>query len=229
MDTQAQIRRSAAVKHLYQKFGVSKPWFFSPGDLQGLGIQTLQIDVTGDGTLEFDPCFFRPHPERVLQKYPPDPFQMAAIYPPQTLASLTNRPEVTSMIQMEEETGVKNEAARATYNSLEKLLGPDEWQDHARETQYYMECHLDYARMGLPNGSSLRNLGSLHGFRTKPASGDPPTVEFSPLWSFADEQKAPVELFIRYRISQLVEVPRWEKPNPAIDSLVDPVASMQLK
>jgi hypothetical protein len=105
MDIQSQIRRCEAVKHLYQQFGISKPWFFSPDDLQGLGIQTLQIDVTGDGSLQFDPCFFRPYPERVLQKYPLDLVQMAAEFPPQTLGPLTSRPDVTSMIRMEEETG----------------------------------------------------------------------------------------------------------------------------
>lgn len=164
MDTQDQTRRCEALKHLYQKFGTSKPWFFSPGDLQGLGIQTLQIDVTSDGTLKFDPCFFRPYPERVLQKYPPDLVQMA-VFLGQTLRPLSSRPDVTSMIQMEEETGLKNEAARATYNSPKELLGPDEWEDHARETRSHINDHLSCPRIGLPKGSSLFSLASLHWFQ----------------------------------------------------------------
>jgi uncharacterized iron-regulated protein len=54
-------------------------------------------------------------------------------------------------------------------------------------------------------------------------------LQYSPLWSFADDQTAPVELFVRYQISQIVEMARVEKPNPAAASLVDPIASMQLK
>ncbi|KAJ5630623.1 uncharacterized protein N7484_010723, partial [Penicillium longicatenatum] len=282
MDPQSQARRRKAVKHLYRKFGLSQPWYYSSGDLQSLGIQALQIDVTGDGTLKFDPCFFRPYPEKALQVYPPDFVQMADISPPQTLTSLTSRPEVTSMIQIEEETGVKNEAARATYNSAKKLLGPDEWHDHARETYSFIQSHLNCARIGLtgslaysqnlrgflPNphaifiltsdvpASNAKNCLTLHKmqailgimvirtthrpFRSHPLHpllvrshtgekhgriiqaslhGEHFILQSSPLWSFADDNKAPVELSIRYQISQLVELARWEKPNPAIDSL----------
>jgi hypothetical protein len=91
--------------------------------------------------------------------------QMAAEFPPQTLHPLTSRPDVTSMIRMEEETGVKNEAARATYKAAMTLLGPDEWQDHARETHSHINRHLSYARIGLPKHSSLVSLGSLHCLR----------------------------------------------------------------
>ncbi|KAJ6003142.1 hypothetical protein N7451_005689 [Penicillium sp. IBT 35674x] len=310
MDTQSQIRRYAIVKHLYQKFGNSMPWFFSSGDLQGLGIQVLHPDISDDGALQFDPCFFRPYPERVLQKW-------LLIIPPQTIPPLTARPDVTSMIQMEEETGIKNEAARATYKAAKKLYGPDEWEDHARQTHRYIDAHLECARIGLPEGYSLLSLGSIYCFRQGgnperlswrihdtfedcdeslpnphaiitltsdvPANnakhcltlhemqailgimvvrtshrpfcshplhpllvlsyagekhgriiqaslhGQHLVLQCSPLWSFADDKKAPVELFLRYMISQLVEVARWEKPNPAAHSLVDPIASMQLK
>lgn len=160
MHTQDQIRRYKAVKHLYQNFGSSQPWFFSADDLQGLGIRTLQVDVTSDGTLKFDPCFFRPYPERVLQKYALDLVQMA-VFPGQILSPLTFRPDVTSMLQMEEETGLKNEAARATYNSPKEILGPDEWLDHAEETWSHIEHHLSCPRIGLPEGSSLFSLASL--------------------------------------------------------------------
>ncbi|KAJ5556389.1 hypothetical protein N7494_000304, partial [Penicillium frequentans] len=176
MDKQSQIRRYEAVKHLYQKFGRSMPWFFSPGDLQGLGIQVLYPDVLDDGALQFDPCFFRPYPERVLQKYPLDIVQMAAEYPPKEIPPLSARPDVTSMIQMEEETGIKNEAARATYKSLMVLCGPDEWQDNARCTHRHIEAHLKCYRIGLPEGYSLFSLGSIHRTRTKGTIGDPPTI-----------------------------------------------------
>jgi len=40
------------------------------------GIQASQIDMTEDGRLQFDPCFFQPYPETVLEKYPLDPLNM---------------------------------------------------------------------------------------------------------------------------------------------------------
>jgi len=45
-------------------------------DLQMFGIQASQIDMTEDGRLQFDPCFFQPYPETVLEKYPLDPLNM---------------------------------------------------------------------------------------------------------------------------------------------------------
>ncbi|KAJ5953352.1 hypothetical protein N7454_000248 [Penicillium verhagenii] len=183
MDRPSQIRRYEAVKHLYEKFKPTMPWFFSTGDLQDLGIQTLQIDVTRDGSLQFDPCFFLPHHESVLQKYPIDPVQIAATYPPLHIPQLTSRPDVTSMIQMEEETGIRNEAARATFKSTRELGGPDEWHDHARETHCYAMALLDFPRIGLRKGHSLFSLATINdsyrvltSIRTKGAISDPQTA-----------------------------------------------------
>lgn len=46
--------------------------FLSPSDLQAFGIQASQVDITDDGVPHFEPRFFEPHPEGVLQKYPID-------------------------------------------------------------------------------------------------------------------------------------------------------------
>lgn len=47
--------------------------FLSPCDLQeAFGIEARQVDSAEIGFPLFEHCFFEPHPERVLQKYPDD-------------------------------------------------------------------------------------------------------------------------------------------------------------
>lgn len=47
--------------------------FLSPSDLLPFGIQASQVGLTDDGRLRFEPCFFEPYPDAVLQKYPMHP------------------------------------------------------------------------------------------------------------------------------------------------------------
>lgn len=47
--------------------------FLSPSDLLPFGIQASQVGLTDDGRLRFEPCFFEPYPDAVLQKYPIHP------------------------------------------------------------------------------------------------------------------------------------------------------------
>lgn len=64
-------------------------FFLSPSDLQGFGIRAYQVGITDDGVLQFHPCFFLPHPGRVLQKYPIDTSQISVDDCPK----LNNRPD----------------------------------------------------------------------------------------------------------------------------------------
>lgn len=75
----------------------------------------------------------------------------------------------------------------------------------------------------------LSYTGQKHG-RIIQASlhGDNLLLQYSQLWNFADDETAPVELFIRYNISQVGGIARVEKPNLALESLVGPIASMDL-
>lgn len=50
-------------------------------------------------------------------------------------------------------------------------------------------------------------------------------LQYSQLWCFKDEGTAPVELFVRYNIGQLV---RLERPQLDVPSLRESVASMNL-
>ncbi|KAJ5167190.1 uncharacterized protein N7482_005971 [Penicillium canariense] len=328
MDMQTKIRRYKAVKELYERINGCKSWFFSPGDLQGFGIQALQVDVSDEGSLQFDPCFFRPYPERDLPKYPLDTVRMATVGI-EKIRPLNFRPDFDSILRDYENTpGIEDplRSARSRYESIMELTGPDEWAVHATETYMHIQSQLDACRIGLSPYSSFAYLSSLGRWRTKPTRGDPPTVvggnrdiswrieswqedgheslpnphaiaaltsdvpanredgnltrheitailaimvirtrhrpfvshpihplllisytgqkhgriiqaslhgdqlllQYSQLWSFADDETAPVDLFMRYSISQLVEIARVEKPNVALGSLVGPIASMNL-
>jgi hypothetical protein len=58
------------LKRLYQRVKAFEPNHPSH-DLRQLGIQVSQV-ATVNETILFDPCYFHPHPERLLQKYPVD-------------------------------------------------------------------------------------------------------------------------------------------------------------
>ncbi|KAJ5462315.1 hypothetical protein N7530_010520 [Penicillium desertorum] len=60
------------INALYYRVKDFEPDFPSPDDLQMLGIRAFQVPTTNDEIIQFDPCFFLPHPERFLQKYPLD-------------------------------------------------------------------------------------------------------------------------------------------------------------
>lgn len=82
MDSQAKAQRDQRLKQLYDQVDNYESVFLSPKDLQACGIQASKVDITDDGTLLFNPCFFQPHPERVLEKYPLDPLKKAPYIPP---------------------------------------------------------------------------------------------------------------------------------------------------
>lgn len=69
-------------------------------------------------------------------------------------------------------------------------------------------------------------MGEQHG-RIIQASfdGDILVLQYSQLWSFENEDTAPVELFMRYNISQPVGL---ERSDVCVRSLAESVASMSL-
>lgn len=70
-------------------------------------------------------------------------------------------------------------------------------------------------------------MGEQHG-RIIQASfdGENLLLQYSPLWSFEDDDTAPVELFIRYYISQLVGL---ERADAGVRGLAESVALMDLE
>ncbi|KOS41039.1 hypothetical protein ACN38_g8112 [Penicillium nordicum] len=73
----------------------------------------------------------------------------------------------------------------------------------------------------------LSYMGEQHG-RIIQASfdGENLILQYSPLWSFEDDDTAPVELFIRYYISQLVGL---ERADAGVRALAESVALMDLE
>ena len=69
-ETQAQPH--AFLRSLVQQARDLEPDFLSPEDFQRLGVQAFQVSLAPehDEGLQFDPCFFRPHPDKLFEKYP---------------------------------------------------------------------------------------------------------------------------------------------------------------
>lgn len=70
VETQAQPH--AFLKSLVQQVKDLEPDFPSPDDFQRLGVQAVQVPLApeNDKGLQFEPCFFRPHPDKLFQKHP---------------------------------------------------------------------------------------------------------------------------------------------------------------
>ncbi|KAJ5804234.1 uncharacterized protein N7518_000537 [Penicillium psychrosexuale] len=170
MDKQTQTRRCDEVKRLYKLLKSCESWFLSPGDLQGLGIYSQQVGMTGDGSVQFDPCFFRPYPEKVLQKYPLDTVSMAADHPPQTLQRLNNPRDFQTLLrEVQNDPKVEHplEFAKSRWDTLTLLYGPDAWEDHARQTRWHIQSQQMLPRRGLSRDSTLSDLRSIYERRTK--------------------------------------------------------------
>ncbi|CAG7927501.1 unnamed protein product [Penicillium olsonii] len=60
----------AFLKSLLCELKKSESDFLSSGDLTRLGVKAFQVGLGVDEALQFNPCFFRPHPEKVFEKYP---------------------------------------------------------------------------------------------------------------------------------------------------------------
>lgn len=165
MDKQTQTRRCDEVKRLYKLLKSCESWFLSPGDLQGLGIYSQQVGMTGDGSVQFGPCFFRPYPEKVLQKYPLDTVSMAADHPPQTLQRLNNPRDFQTLFrEVQNDPKVENplEFAKSRWDTLTLLYGPDAWEDHARQTRWHIQSQQMLPRRGLSRDSTLSDLRSIY-------------------------------------------------------------------
>lgn len=158
MDAQTLIRRHDVLKSLYQRVNDCESFFLSPCDLRCLGIQAFQVEIRDDGILQFHPCFFLPYQERVLQRYPLHPSIISDCKPP----ILDNRPNFDSILRdvLIRHPNIEDPLipAMVSYEEAMAVSGPDEWQSHALQTQYYMYWHMTALRTGC---SSLIGLGSL--------------------------------------------------------------------
>lgn len=153
MDAEAK----ASLKRLQQQVRSCESVFLSPDDLQMFGIQASQIDMTEDGRLQFDPCFFQPHPERVLEKYPLDPLNMD-----EDMEPLNLRPDYDAILEKYSEvfpdTDEAIRYATERYNQDIELYAED-WLAHSHRTWQHIDCHISAQnRKGLPKSLDLSDL-----------------------------------------------------------------------
>ncbi|KAJ5121603.1 uncharacterized protein N7515_009564 [Penicillium bovifimosum] len=163
MDKQTQTRRCDEFKRVYKLLKSCESWFLTPGDLQGLGIYSQQVGMAGDDSVQFDPCFFRPYPEKVLQRYPLDTVSMAADH--QTLKRLNNPRDFHTLLrEVQNEPGIENplETAKSRWDRMALLFGSDAWEDHARQTHWHIRSQRMLPRRGLPRGSTLSDLSTIY-------------------------------------------------------------------
>ncbi|KAJ5808741.1 hypothetical protein N7474_010010, partial [Penicillium riverlandense] len=184
MDGQTFRRRHGVLKQLYQRVKDYEPFFLSPGDLQDLGIQARQVGITDDGVLQFHPCFFRPYPERVLQKYPIATSRMT-----KNISPLNRHLDFDSYLRSAHEYGNFPDALKCAIDDYAlhmEILGPDEWFSRATDTERHIDDQIGAARKGRLKDSSLLKLGALDiMWRTKERRGEPPTSESGrpdPVW-----------------------------------------------
>lgn len=70
MDPKAPQESRKSLTVIWRQVEGCHSTFLSPSDLRAFGIETRQVETTGDGALQLEPCYFVPHPEEVLRKYP---------------------------------------------------------------------------------------------------------------------------------------------------------------
>lgn len=66
MDAGTNVEPHGALMQLYHKIKDCKSWLLHHDALQTLGIRATQVALTGKESLQFEPCFFRPHPEKLI-------------------------------------------------------------------------------------------------------------------------------------------------------------------
>ncbi|CAG8040312.1 unnamed protein product [Penicillium nalgiovense] len=121
-----------------------------------LGIRAFQVPTTNDESIQFDPCFFLPHPERLLQKYPRDNSSNVISSHPRTLRD----PTPTLEDNLKDEDGDlpsdPEDRLRVAKSRLEFTLDwrddwKDEWYTHANIVHNYINAHIGATREG-PTG-----------------------------------------------------------------------------
>lgn len=66
MNANTTAEPHAALMQLYHQVTDSGSWLLHHDALQELGIRATQVALADDESLQFEPCFFRPHPEKLV-------------------------------------------------------------------------------------------------------------------------------------------------------------------
>jgi hypothetical protein len=158
--TESRSQPHAFLKSLFQRLEDLEPDFPSPEDLQGLGIQTFEVPFDPDEeTLKFDPCFFRPHPDKLLEKYPIHP-EVEQDYRESYLKITRAR---TIQEYMEDSPTEYPPHTAPIFENL-TWMDRDDYEfdnieyDQAREIERVISCHLDTQRQGPSDYFTLEQL-----------------------------------------------------------------------
>lgn len=135
--------RDSVLHSLYLRVKEYKSFFLSLEDLKALGIRASRVEKSQDRDIHFNPCFFQPYPERVLQKYP--------LENPNGISNL-NRPNLDDFLRKVEQEYPDQKypiiKAKSLYKEYLSSWPDDQWELKAIETETHMGCQLSSLRKG---------------------------------------------------------------------------------
>ncbi|KGO40624.1 hypothetical protein PEXP_071280 [Penicillium expansum] len=128
-------------------------------DLQRFGIQVSQVATVNDEKILFDPCFFHPHPDRLLQKYPVSLSPEENEKPPR-MRLVPTLDEILEDCQEEySDPEEVQEAVEAQIEALENLQYHEDWYMQGLSIHEYMGWQLQVSRNIQPGIRCLWDLG----------------------------------------------------------------------
>ncbi|KAJ6186356.1 hypothetical protein N7519_007657 [Penicillium mononematosum] len=181
MDAKCQDNRHV-LNSLYLKLKDYQSIFLTVEDLKLLGVEASRVGIFNE-QLQFDPCFFRPHPERVLHKYPLGRNDIERLDSPPTLYDFLNEAKKFSTDEKEQLTIAKS-SHKAHYEDSTHC-GCD---SIALDAYEHVDSHLTRPRRRNPDDEKFRDwfhLESLTDFEYFDwekglKKGDPLPIQISP-------------------------------------------------
>lgn len=132
------------LKGLLQQLEACESDYPSPDYLERLEIQSVQVDIADNQTIQFDPCFFQPYPEGILHKYEAtdEDGRMPRLSTP-TLAQVLE--EVREEYSNDEEI---LEIAKSQHEQILEWKTFDDWYSDGRDVYSHINWHLTTLRKG---------------------------------------------------------------------------------
>ncbi|KAJ5544810.1 hypothetical protein N7535_006802 [Penicillium sp. DV-2018c] len=149
---------SAHLEALQHELRGFKGLFLSPDDLEWLDVQAVPVSLGSGNELNFDPCYFRPHPDGLFKKYPiiqDDDDDVIYMEPYPTLQEVIDRDPSNPInpILAKMESGYRLECFPewndlGTFDGDFKLSCDLSPNNHISELSSVMDRHLWAARRG---------------------------------------------------------------------------------
>lgn len=154
-----QAQPHAFLRSLYQQVRDLQPDFPSSDEIRRLGVQVSKVSPadTDDGTLEFKPCYFKPHPDKLFEIYPIHPELEAEQHPDPV-------PPVRTVQDLMDEWPTKYPLGTAPILANLKCAELEDYEldriafDQAQEVNDVIDSHLTVTRQGPPSGGPFDYL-----------------------------------------------------------------------